>query len=78
MIKTGFKNLAIKGSKYFVSKNIHTSYNELSVRDLAYKLGLNFFIILVGIILIVNGLISLISGTTIFVYDRLKIRRAKV
>ena len=77
MIKIEFKNLVIKGSKYFISKHIQPSSDELSLRNLAYKLGLNFFIILVWIILIVNGLISLISGTIIFVHDRLKIRRAK-
>jgi hypothetical protein len=64
-------------SKYAVSK-INQPPEELSLRNIAYKLGLNFFIILVGIILIVNGLISLISGTIIFVHDRRKIRRAKV
>lgn len=77
LLKIESKNLIIKGSKYLISKDNQTSSEEL-LRKLAYNLGLNFFIILVGIILIVNGLISLIGGTIIFVLDRRKIRRAKV
>jgi hypothetical protein len=76
-IKTESKNLIIKGSKYLISNDNQTSSEEL-LRELAYNLGLNFFIILVGIILIVNGLILLMGGTIIFVHDRRKIRRAKV
>lgn len=76
LIKIESKNLIIKGSKYVISNDNQTSSEEL-LRNFAYNLGLNFFIILVGIILIVNGLISLICGTIIFVHDRGKIRRAK-
>ena len=74
LIKIESKNLIIKGSKYVIRNDNQTSSEEL-LRNLAYDLGLNFLIILVGIILIVNGLISLIVGTIIFVYDRRKIRR---
>ena len=74
LIKIESKNLIIKGSKYVIRNDNQTSSEEL-LRNLAYNLGLNFLIILVGIILIVNGLISLIVGTIIFVYDRRKIRR---
>lgn len=77
LLKIESKNLIIKGSKYLVSNDNQTSSEEL-LRKLAYNLGLNFFIILVGIILIVNGLILLEGGTIIFVHDRRKIRRAKV
>ena len=76
LIKIESKNLIIKGSKYVISNDNQTSSEEL-LRNFAYNLGLNFFIILVGIILIVNGLISLIGGTIIFVHDRGKICRAK-
>ncbi len=74
LIKIESKNLIIKGSKYVIRNDNQTSSEEL-LRNLAYNLGLNFLIILVGIILIVNGLISLIGGTIIFVHDRRKIRR---
>jgi hypothetical protein len=77
LLKIESKNLIIKGSKYLISNDNQTSSEEL-LRELAYNLGLNFFIILVGIILIVNGLILLMGGTIIFVHDRRKIRRAKV
>jgi len=77
MLKIESKNLIIKGSKYLISNDNQTSSEEL-LKKLAYNLGLNFFIILVGIILIVNGLILLLVGTIIFVYDWRKIRRAKV
>ena len=77
LLKIESKNLIIKGSKYLISNDNQTSSGEL-LRKLAYNLGLNFFIILVGMILIVNGSILLISGTIIFVYDRRKIRRPKV
>ena len=77
MLKIESKNLIIKGSKYLISNDNQTSSEEL-LKKLAYNLGLNFFIILVGIILIVNGLILLLVGTIIFVYDWRKIRRAEV
>jgi hypothetical protein len=71
LLKIKSKNLIIKGSKYLISNDNQTSSEEL-LRKFAYNLGLNFFIILVGIILMVNGLISLIGGTIIFVFDRRK------
>jgi len=71
LLKIKSKNLIIKGSKYLISNDNQTSSEEL-LRKFAYNLGLNFFIILVGIILMVNGLISLIGGTIIFVLDRRK------
>lgn len=79
LLKIESKNLIIKGSKYLISNaNANQTSSEDILRKLAYNLGLNFFIILVGIILIVNGLILLVGGTIIFVYDRRKVRRAKV
>jgi hypothetical protein len=79
LLKIESKNLIIKGSKYLISNaNANQTSSEEILRKLAYNLGLNFFIILVGIILIVNGLILLVGGTIIFVYDRRKVRRAKV
>lgn len=77
LLKIKSKNLIIKGSKYLINNDNQTSSEEL-LRKLTYNLGLNFLIILVGIILMVNGLISLIGGTIIFVHDRRKIRRAKL
>jgi sulfite exporter TauE/SafE len=77
LLKIKSKNLIIKGSKYLINNDNQTSSEEL-LRKLAYNLGLNFFIILVGIILIVNGLISLIGGTIIFVLDRRKTHQPKV
>lgn len=77
LLKIKSKNLIIKGSKYLISNDNQTSSEEL-LRKLAYNLGLNFFIILVGIILMVNGLISLIGGTIIFVLDRRKTHQPKV
>ena len=71
LLKIKSKNLIIKGSKYLISNDNQTSSEEL-LRKFAYNLGLNFLIILVGIILMVNGLISLIGGTIIFVFDRRK------
>lgn len=71
LLKIKSKNLIIKGSKYLISNDNQTSSEEL-LRKFAYNLGLNFLIILVGIILMVNGLISLIGGTIIFVLDRRK------
>jgi hypothetical protein len=71
LLKIKSKNLIIKGSKYLISNDNQTSSEEL-LRKFAYNLGLNFFIILVGIILMVNGLISIIGGTIIFVLDRRK------
>jgi hypothetical protein len=77
LLKIKSKNLIIKGSKYLINNDNQTSSEEL-LRKLTYNLGLNFFIILVGIILIVNGLISLIGGTIIFVLDRRKTHQPKV
>jgi hypothetical protein len=77
LLKTQSKNLIIKGSKYLINNDNQISSEEL-LRKLAYNLGLNLFIILVGIILIVNGLISLIGGTIIFVLDRRKTHQPKV
>jgi hypothetical protein len=71
LLKIKSKNLIIKGSKYLISNDNQTSSEEL-LRKFAYNLGLNFLIILVGIILMVNGLISIIGGTIIFVLDRRK------
>lgn len=76
LLKIESKNLIIKGSKYLISNANQTSSEEI-LRKLAYNLGLNFFIILVGIILMVNGLISLIGGTIIFVLDRRKTHQIK-
>ncbi len=73
LVKTGLKNLAIKGFKYVISKESQSSSQEVSLRKLAFNLGLYSLIILIGIILIVNGIISLIAGTIIFVHDRRKI-----
>ena len=79
LLKIESKNLIIKGSKYLISNvNANQTSSEEILRKLAFNLGINFFIILVGIILMVNGLILLVGGTVIFVYDRRKIRRAKV
>jgi len=79
LLKIESKNLIIKGSKYLISNvNANQTSSEEILRKLAFNLGTNFFIILVGIILMVNGLILLVGGTVIFVYDRRKIRRAKV
>jgi len=79
LLKIESKNLIIKGSKYLISNvNTNQTSSEELLRKLAINLGLNFFIILVGIIFIVNGLILLVGGTVIFVYDRRKVRRAKV
>jgi len=77
LLKIKSKNVIIKGSKYLINNDNQTSSEEL-LRKLTYNLGLNFFIILVGIILIVNGLISLIGGTIIFVLDRRKTHQPKV
>lgn len=77
LLKIKSKNLIIKGSKYLISNDNQTSSEEL-LRKLAYNLGLNFLIILVGIILMVNGLISLIGGTIIFVLDRRKTHQPQV
>jgi len=77
LLKIKSKNLIIKGSKYLINNDNQTSSEEL-LRKLTYNLGLNFFIILIGIILIVNGLISLIGGTIIFVLDRRKTHQPKV
>ena len=77
LLKIKSKNLIIKGSKYLINNDNQTSSEEL-LRKLTYNLGLNFLIILVGIILIVNGLISLIGGTIIFVLDRRKTHQPKV
>jgi len=77
LLKIKSKNLIIKGSKYLINNDNQTSSEEL-LRKVTYNLGLNFFIILVGIILIVNGLISLIGGTIIFVLDRRKTHQPKV
>jgi hypothetical protein len=77
LLKIKSKNLIIKGSKYLINNDNQTSSEEL-LRKLTYNLGLNFFIILVGIILIVNGLISFIGGTIIFVLDRRKTHQPKV
>ena len=77
LLKIKSKNLIIKGSKYLINNDNQTSSEEL-LRKLTYNLGLNFFIILVGIILIVNGLISLIGGTIIFVLDRRKTHQPRV
>src|SRR5687768_7576068 len=76
LLKIESKNLIIKGSKYLISNANQTSSEEI-LRKIAYNLGLNFFIILVGIILMVNGLISLIGGTIIFVLDRRKTHQIK-
>lgn len=76
LLKIESKNLIIKGSKYLISNANQTSSEEI-LRKLAYNLGLNFFIILVGIILMVNGLISLIGGTILFVLDRRKTHQIK-
>lgn len=77
LLKIKSKNLIIKGSKYLIHNDNQTSSEEL-LRKLTYNLGLNFFIILVGIVLIVNGLISLIGGTIIFVLDRRKTHQPKI
>ncbi len=78
-LKIELKNLIIKEFKYTVSKENDSSAEELALKKLAIDLGLYSFIILIGIILIVNGVISLVAGTVIFVYDRRKIHhRAKV
>ena len=47
---------------------------ELYLKKVAFHVGLYSLIILIGIILIVNGIISFIAGTVIFVYDRRKSR----
>ena len=74
LVKTGLKNLVIKGFKYVLSNENQSSSQEqeLSLKKLAFGLGLYSLIILIGIILIVNGIISLVAGTIIFVYDRRK------
>ena len=75
-LKIELKNLIIKQFKNTVSKENESSAQELSLKKLAFHLGLYSLIILIGIILIVNGIISFVAGTVIFVHDRRKSRHS--
>lgn len=75
LVKTELKNLVIKGFKYVTDKENQSSSQEqeLYLKKVAFHLGLYSLIILIGIVLIVNGIISLVAGTIIFLHDRRKI-----
>jgi hypothetical protein len=75
VVKTELKNLVIEGFKYVTDKENQSSSQEqeLYLKKVAFHLGLYSLIILIGIILIVNGIISLVAGTIIFLHDRRKI-----
>ena len=49
--------------------NVNQTALKESLRHIGVDVGLAFFGILVGIILMVNGIIGLIGGTVIFVHD---------
>ena len=75
LAKTELKNLVIKGFKYVTGKENQYSSQEqtLYLKKVAFHLGLYSLIILISIILIVNGIISLVAGIIIFLHDRRKI-----
>ena len=50
--------------------NFNQTAARESLRSVGIDVGLAFFGILVGIILMVNGIIALVGGTVILVYDR--------
>ena len=76
VVKTELKNLVIKGFKSVTDNKDNQSSSqeqEVYLKKVAFHLGLYSLIILIGIILIVNGIISLVAGTIIFLHDRRKI-----
>ena len=76
LVKTELKNLVIKGFKSVTDNKDNQSSSqeqEVYLKKVAFHLGLYSLIILIGIILIVNGIISLVAGTIIFLHDRRKI-----
>ena len=50
--------------------NFNQTAARESLRSIGIDVGLAFFGILVGIILMVNGIIALVGGAVILVYDR--------
>jgi tetrahydromethanopterin S-methyltransferase subunit G len=49
--------------------NVNLTALKQSLRHIGIDIGLAFFGILVGIILMVNGIIALIGGTVILIHD---------
>ena len=73
LVKTELKNLVIKGFKSVTDNKDNQSSSqeqEVYLKKVTLHLGLYSLIILIGIILIVNGIISLVAGTIIFLHDR--------
>ena len=73
VVKTELKNLVIKGFKSVTDNKDNQSSSqeqEVYLKKVTFHLGLYSLIILIGIILIVNGIISLVAGTIIFLHDR--------
>jgi hypothetical protein len=54
--------------------NFNQTAAKESLRSVGIDVGLAFFGILIGIILMVNGILALIGGTVILVLDRRSIK----
>jgi hypothetical protein len=58
--------------------NFNQTAARESLRSIGIDVGLAFFGILVGIILMVNGIIALVGGAVILVYDRRRNKHAAI
>ena len=58
--------------------NFNQTAARESLRSIGIDVGLAFFGILVGIILMVNGILALIGGTVILVHDRRRDKRSTI
>lgn len=58
--------------------NFNQTAAKESLRSIGIDVGLAFFGILVGIILMVNGIIALVGGAVILVYDRRRNKRGTI